>query len=145
MGEQSLSLYPYPHSMASNKARLKCPSGQIYAILAVRIAKPWFKCHPQRVLASLTTRPVTLIKPRATKKNANNKKKNSIAVMLTHACDPISSVSLVTGTGEATRSVGTGSIRTTVVITRRSTLIYIYHHKHILASVSRNHQLMPGL
>ena len=47
---------------------------------------------------------------------------------LTHAYDPISSVSLVTGTGEATRSVGTGSISTTVVITRRSTLIKIYQH-----------------
>ena len=45
---------------------------------------------------------------------------------LTHACDPISSVSLVTGTGEATRSVGTGSISAAVVITRRSTLIKIY-------------------
>ena len=60
---------------------------------------------------------------------------------LTHACDPISSVSLVTGTGEATRSVGTGSISVTV-ITRRSTLIYICHDKDIdkLLVVSMSYQ-----
>ena len=45
------------------------------------------------------------------------------STILTHTCDPISSVSLVTGTGEATRSVGTGSVSVAVAIIRRSTLI----------------------
>ena len=45
---------------------------------------------------------------------------------LTHACDPISSVSLVTGTGEATRSVGTGSIGAgSVYIWANQYLIYL--------------------
>ena len=44
---------------------------------------------------------------------------------LTPTCDPISSVSMVTGTGEATRSVGTDSISAAVTISS-STLIDIY-------------------
>ena len=44
---------------------------------------------------------------------------------LTFASSAISSISLVTGTGEATRSVGTGSISAAVVIVRRSTFINI--------------------
>ena len=43
---------------------------------------------------------------------------------LTNTCDAISSVSLVTGAGEATRGVGTGSIGITVINTSR-TLISI--------------------
>ena len=55
----------------------------------------------------------------------------AIMPVLTHACDPISSVSLVTGTGEATRSVGTGSIGV-AVISNRSTLVNIYIMKTII-------------
>ena len=47
---------------------------------------------------------------------------------LTQADSAISSVSLVTGTGEATRSVNTGSIKITVICTS-STLINIYYDK----------------
>ena len=44
--------------------------------------------------------------------------------ILTITCDPISTVSLATGTGEASLAVGTGGIRGTVISTS-STLINI--------------------
>ena len=49
---------------------------------------------------------------------------------LTYAYDSISSVSLVTGTDEATRSVGTGSISVTI-ISISSTLVNIWQNETI--------------